>query len=117
LGILHPELGALSSGLVVRRRPPRNVHHLPSVHSLYRPSFSASTIRSRYPNPGPQCWNCFKQIANAGIVRICFGEFYRDSRIFDIAQQIGIELVHIALPGVSLPPLTAPSPPTASGGE
>jgi dCMP deaminase len=63
------------------------------------------------------CWNCFKQIANAGIVRICFGEFYRDSRIFDIAQQIGIELVHIARPGVSLPPLTAPSPPTASGGE
>src|SRR6187200_2345949 len=24
------------------------------------------------------CWNCFKQLANAGIKRICFGEFYRD---------------------------------------
>ena len=24
------------------------------------------------------CWNCFKQIANAGIRRIVFGEFYRD---------------------------------------
>lgn len=54
------------------------------------------------------CWNCFKQIANAGIVRICFGEFYRDNRIFDIARQIGIELVHIALPGVSLPGLAVP---------
>ena len=28
------------------------------------------------------CWNCFKQIANAGIRRIVYGEFYRDDRIF-----------------------------------
>jgi len=49
------------------------------------------------------CWNCFKQIANAGVVRICYGEFYRDTRIFDVAGQVGIELVHIALPGVVLP--------------
>ncbi len=49
------------------------------------------------------CWNCFKQIANAGIARICYGEFYRDARIFDVAGQVGIELVHIPLPGVSLP--------------
>ena len=51
------------------------------------------------------CWNCFKQIANAGIVRICYGEFYRDQRTFEIAQQIGIALEHIPLPGVSLPAL------------
>ena len=57
------------------------------------------------------CWNCFKQIANAGIMRICYGEFYRDQRTFEIAQQIGIELVHIPLPGVSLPAL--PTPPAA----
>ena len=49
------------------------------------------------------CWNCFKQIANGGIRRICFGEFYRDERIFDVAQQIKIDLVHIPLPGVDLP--------------
>ena len=49
------------------------------------------------------CWNCFKQIANAGLVRICYGEFYRDARIFDVAGQVGIELVHIPLPGVALP--------------
>ncbi len=49
------------------------------------------------------CWNCFKQLANAGIERIVFGEFYRDERIFEIAKQIGIELVHVGLPGVSLP--------------
>ena len=49
------------------------------------------------------CWNCFKQLANAGITRIVYGEFYRDERIFDIAQKIGIELVHVPLPGVNLP--------------
>ena len=56
------------------------------------------------------CWNCFKQIANAGVVRICFGEFYRDNRIFDIAHQIAIELVHIPLPGIALPELAVPPP-------
>ena len=38
------------------------------------------------------CWSCFKMIANAGCVRIVFGEFYRDERIFRFATQIGIEL-------------------------
>lgn len=55
------------------------------------------------------CWSCFKQIANAGIGRICFGEFYRDPRIFEVAGQLGIELVHIPLPGVALPALAPPS--------
>ncbi len=53
------------------------------------------------------CWNCFKQLANAGITRICFGEFYRDERIFEIAKKINIELLHVPLPGVSLPALPA----------
>lgn len=39
------------------------------------------------------CWNCFKMIANAGIKRIFFGEFYRDQRIFEISEQIGITLI------------------------
>ena len=38
------------------------------------------------------CWPCFKLIANAGLSRICFGEFYRDQRIFDFATEIGILL-------------------------
>jgi dCMP deaminase len=53
------------------------------------------------------CWSCFKQLANAGVQRICFGEFYRDDRIFEIAKQIHIELVHVPLPGVSLPKFVA----------
>jgi dCMP deaminase len=43
------------------------------------------------------CWNCFKQAANAGIVRICYAEFYRDERIFSVAGTLGIELDHLPL--------------------
>ena len=39
------------------------------------------------------CWGCFRIIANAGITRIVFGEFYRDERIFRFATQLGIELM------------------------
>jgi dCMP deaminase len=38
------------------------------------------------------CWGCFRMIANAGLTRIVFGEFYRDPRIFEFAQRLGIEL-------------------------
>lgn len=38
------------------------------------------------------CWSCFKLIANAGIRRIYYLEFYRDERIFTTAQRLGIEL-------------------------
>jgi dCMP deaminase len=41
------------------------------------------------------CWQCFKQIANAGIRRIVYGEFYRDDRIFSVAERLGMELLHI----------------------
>lgn len=42
------------------------------------------------------CFGCFKMIANAGIRRIVYGEFYRDQKIFDFAQRLGIELVQSA---------------------
>ena len=38
------------------------------------------------------CWTCFKIIANSGIKRIVYGEFYRDDRIFEAAENIGMEL-------------------------
>ena len=41
------------------------------------------------------CWPCFKMLANAGIKKIYYGEFYRDERIFDVAKKIGIELIYI----------------------
>jgi dCMP deaminase len=52
------------------------------------------------------CWNCFKEIANSGIRRIVYGEFYRDDRIFSVAASLSIELVHLAGPE----PSVAPSP-------
>ena len=42
------------------------------------------------------CWNCFKLIANAGIVRVYFGEFYRDERSLHVARDCGIELVDLS---------------------
>ncbi len=42
------------------------------------------------------CWSCFKMLANAGIRRIVFGEFYRDERIFQTAERLGIELVDLS---------------------
>jgi dCMP deaminase len=52
---------------------------------------------SIYTTASP-CWPCFKLIANAGCRRIVFGEFYRDNRIFDYAQRLGIELVELKVP-------------------
>jgi dCMP deaminase len=42
------------------------------------------------------CWSCFKLLANVGMKRIYFGEFYRDERIFQVAKQLGIELVDLS---------------------
>ena len=42
------------------------------------------------------CWNCFKLIANSGIRRIYFGEFYRDEKSIKIARQLGIELIDLS---------------------
>jgi dCMP deaminase len=45
------------------------------------------------------CWPCFKLVANSGCVRIVYGEFYRDPRIFEVAGQLKLELVSLELPG------------------
>jgi dCMP deaminase len=42
------------------------------------------------------CWSCFRLIANAGVQRIAFGEFYRDQRIFEMSKTIGIELADLS---------------------
>ncbi len=49
------------------------------------------------------CWNCFKQIANSGLVRVVYGEFYRDARIFDVAKQLNVGLHHLPLSTSSTP--------------
>jgi dCMP deaminase len=50
------------------------------------------------------CFNCFKLIANAGVKRVVYGEFYRDQRIFDFASELGIELKHLEPGRESIPP-------------
>ena len=42
------------------------------------------------------CWNCFKLIANSGIKRVFYLEFYRDERVLDVAGKAGIEMVRVA---------------------
>jgi len=41
------------------------------------------------------CWTCFTLIANSGIKKIYYHEFYRDDRILRVAEEIKLELVHI----------------------
>ena len=43
------------------------------------------------------CWSCFKLIANSGIKKIYYGEFYRDERSVQVAVETGIELVDLRL--------------------
>jgi len=43
------------------------------------------------------CWPCFKLIANSGCVKIVFGEFYRDQRIFEYAEKLKIELLGLVM--------------------
>ena len=50
------------------------------------------------------CWSCFKMIANAGIDRIVFGEFYRDPRIFEFSNALGIELMAAEARAEEIPP-------------
>ena len=47
------------------------------------------------------CWNCFKSSANAGIQRVAYGEFYRDERIFEVAEKLQIELVHLEIEAIA----------------
>jgi len=62
------------------------------------------------------CWPCFKLIANAGLRRIVYGEFYRDDRIFEVATKVGIQLVDLSAnsrePGGASPGIP-PEEPTA----
>lgn len=50
------------------------------------------------------CFGCFKLIANAGLARIVFGEFYRDERIFTLSKALGITLEHLPNPSTATVP-------------
>jgi dCMP deaminase len=41
------------------------------------------------------CLTCFKLVANCGIRRVFYKEFYRDERITEYAKEAGVELVYM----------------------
>ena len=75
-------------------------HCVRTIHAEVNAVIQAAKNGSRidgatiYVTASP-CWNCFKTICNAGIKRIVFEEFYRDERIFEVSQILGIELVEL----------------------
>ncbi len=41
------------------------------------------------------CWSCFKLIANSGIKKVYYGEFYRDQRSLEVAKTLHMELISL----------------------
>ncbi|AKF81487.1 cytidine/deoxycytidylate deaminase family protein [Myxococcus sp. MISCRS1] len=87
-----------------------NGHCVATVHAEANAIIQAATNgvgidgATIYTTASP-CWPCFKLIANAGLVRIVFGEFYRDPRIFEVATRLNLELV--GLGEASRPPASS----------
>ena len=85
-----------------------NGHCVATVHAEANAVLQAARTGVRiegatlYTTASP-CWPCFKLVANAGIVRIVYGEFYRDQRIFDVASRLGIELLSLEQAAHSTP--------------
>lgn len=48
------------------------------------------------------CLTCFKLLANCGIKKMFYKEFYRDERINEYARETGIELVYMGTADTSL---------------
>lgn len=73
-------------------------HCVRTIHAEANAVIQAATHGTRiegasiYVTASP-CWSCFKMIANAGLKRVVFGEFYRDQRIFEVASDLNIELI------------------------
>ena len=80
-----------------------NGHCVATVHAeanaIIQAAKNGVRIDSEAHNPttlyttASPCWPCFKLIANSGVRRIVYGEFYRDPRIFEYAARLELELV------------------------
>ena len=92
-----------------------NGHCVATVHAEANAVLQAARTGVRiegsslYTTASP-CWPCFKLVANAGIVRVVYGEFYRDPRIFDVAARLSIELVSLEQAVGTSTPAVSPSP-------
>ena len=78
-----------------------NNHCVATIHAeanaIIQAAKNGVTINgaSIYTTASP-CWSCFKLIVNSGMRAIYFGEFYRDERIFRVAEELGVELVNLS---------------------
>lgn len=75
-------------------------HCVRTVHAEANAIVQAARSGNRLEGAGiyvtaSPCFGCFKLIANSGIKRIAFSEFYRDEKIYSFAQELGIELVEV----------------------
>jgi dCMP deaminase len=79
-----------------------NGHCVRTVHAEANALIQAARHGTRlegaeiYVTASP-CFNCFKLIANAGITTVHYGEFYRDQKVLDFAEEAGIRMVQLGL--------------------
>ena len=79
-----------------------NSHCVRTVHAEANALVQAACHGTRlegaeiYVTASP-CFDCFKLIVNAGIRTIYYGEFYRDERVMQFADELGIRMVHLGM--------------------
>ncbi|MCZ6648236.1 MAG: cytidine/deoxycytidylate deaminase family protein [Thaumarchaeota archaeon] len=73
----------------------RTIHA--EVNAVAQAAKNGTSIQSGqlYTTSSP-CWPCFKIMANSGIQKVYFGDFYRDERMLEYAQQSRIELIDMS---------------------
>ncbi len=78
-----------------------NDHCIATVHAEANAIIQAAKNGVRidgaelYTTASP-CWNCFQLLANAGISKVYYGDFYREKRSIEIAKQLKIELIDLS---------------------
>ncbi|MCD4749433.1 MAG: dCMP deaminase family protein [Thermoanaerobaculales bacterium] len=79
-----------------------NGHCIRTVHAEANALVQAARHGTRlegaeiYVTASP-CFDCFKLIVNAGLRTVYFGEFYRDERVLEFADELGISMVNLGM--------------------
>jgi len=78
-----------------------NDHCIATVHAEANAIIQAAKNGVRidhaelYTTASP-CWNCFQLLANSGISKVYYGDFYREQRSVEVAEQLKIELIDLS---------------------
>ena len=73
-----------------------NGHCIATVHAEANAIIQAAKNGAELYTTASPCWNCFQLLANAGITKVYYGDFYREQRSIEVARQIGIELIDLS---------------------